>query len=489
MAARRVLNETGDPRNIVNGRIMWDKMRRITFTANKLGEKYNAPLVTLMEYIISVINVQYPLILFSYIPINCSFIFTYLRNRRTYIFLLFLIIPTIKIFDMALYLIFLCYSTKMKGTKNFIKAIVGIEKSATYKNCDARSGKFKIIGKPCYQYVMTRSYYLFKCKILIPLKQYLTIAFCLIAYNEYPEYPTGFFVSPNSDQVSLTTIKHRIKYQSSLELNYNSEFSINFEKRMLNKLPFRIYRDDMQLIDEEQVRSMLSWDIHHTCNLAFVLGEIIESFHVYFQLSLGSKNFFLHRILIYTYFPLFPELIAFLAVPPSFHQWDIFISFHRDVFFTGTRLFYRKLLIKMSDYKIVKRNTEQKLSMKQAVHDNINPFLGMAFNEKEELLLLWKFCSRSYIDIYGIADPLERWEKQQAITSDTLKGDDDKSQATQVTSALYEAPEMLKNREKNRMRITYSMYRFALFLSSIDLNLLLSHFLFVVLFFGSCQDF
>jgi guanylate cyclase len=35
--------------------------------------------------------------------------------------------------------------------------------------------------------------------------------------------------------------------------------------------------------------------------------------------------------------------------------------------------------------------------MKQAIHDNLNPFLGMAFNEKDELLLMWKFCSRGSI--------------------------------------------------------------------------------------------
>uniref|UniRef100_A0A914Z3L7 Guanylate cyclase n=1 Tax=Panagrolaimus superbus TaxID=310955 RepID=A0A914Z3L7_9BILA len=163
--------------------------------------------------------------------------------------------------------------------------------------------------------------------------------------------------------------------------------------------------------------------------------------------------------------------------------------------------------------KTIKFNREdmQTLSnVKAAVHDNLNPFLGMSFNEKDEVILLWKFCSRGTVqdiiynddvnldtkfhaafvrDItigldylhsspigyhgsltswsclidrnwtvkltdYGVANAIEKWTKQGSITIETLKDGEDGSGSSQATSILYQPPEMIKNRDVNRRRNT-----------------------------------
>lgn len=139
--------------------------------------------------------------------------------------------------------------------------------------------------------------------------------------------------------------------------------------------------------------------------------------------------------------------------------------------------------------KFIRSDLALLTQMKQAIHENLNPFLGMSFNEKEEMLVVWKFCSRGTVqdliynktmvldekfhaafirDItigleylhlspigyhgslspwscmidrnwsvrltdYGIANPLERWEKAGWISIEGVKTDDDKSQAAQRT--------------------------------------------------------
>uniref|UniRef100_A0A1I7T113 Guanylate cyclase n=1 Tax=Caenorhabditis tropicalis TaxID=1561998 RepID=A0A1I7T113_9PELO len=226
------------------------------------------------------------------------------------------------------------------------------------------------------------------------------------------------------------------------------------ENRQLEKMPWRIFHDDIQFINEEQARSMLS------------VGSVTTKIS---NMQTGQKHHAIIGVNTHTTYHKYPQ--------------------RRPI-------------------KFVKEDMQLLTQMKQAVHDNLNPFLGVAFNEKEEMLVLWKFCSRGTIqdiiynmnvvldekfhgafvrDItlgleylhaspigyhgsltpwcclidrnwmvklsdYGVANPLERWEKQGAINITAAKDLDDKSQASQTTSVLYMAPELLKNRETNKRR-------------------------------------
>ncbi|KAI6225441.1 Guanylate cyclase [Aphelenchoides fujianensis] len=221
------------------------------------------------------------------------------------------------------------------------------------------------------------------------------------------------------------------------------------ENRALSRNSWRIFRDDMRIVNADEVKSMLS------------IGSTRTKLS---QMSSFAK----HHAIIGT------------NTHASFHMYPQRrpISFNRD------------------DLQLLTQ-------MKQMIHDNLNPFLGMSFNERDEMLILWKFCSRGTVqDIvyndelaldaqfhgafvrleylhasaigyhgsltswcclidrnwlvkltdYGIANPLERWEKQGAIAKETLYGDDEKSGSLQSTHILYSAPELLKNRETNRRR-------------------------------------
>uniref|UniRef100_A0A0K0D148 guanylate cyclase n=1 Tax=Angiostrongylus cantonensis TaxID=6313 RepID=A0A0K0D148_ANGCA len=138
--------------------------------------------------------------------------------------------------------------------------------------------------------------------------------------------------------------------------------------------------------------------------------------------------------------------------------------------------------------------------MKQSTHDNINPFLGMSFNEKDEMVLLWKFCSRGTIqdiiynseivldgkfhgafvrDItsgleylhtspigyhgsltpwaclidrnwmikltdFGIASSLERWERKGLISTESLKEDDEDGKSGSLQKTIFESKKVLE---------------------------------------------
>ncbi|KHJ96839.1 ligand-binding protein, receptor family [Oesophagostomum dentatum] len=240
------------------------------------------------------------------------------------------------------------------------------------------------------------------------------------------------------------------------------------ETRALDSMPWRIFRDDMQIVDEEQVKSMLSLGSQRT------------------KLSNTNAMALKHHAIIG------------VNTHATFHMYEQ----RRPIKFGRADL---TLLMKM----------------KQVVHDNLNPFLGMAFNEKGEVLLLWKFCSRGtlqdviyneqfvldekfhgafvrditlgleYLHLssigyhgslttwstlidrnwlvkltdYGVGDAVKRWVKHGSINDEMLKDGDDKTEATQKTGAvdfndrkeclppiLYVAPEIRLSDEKNQKR-------------------------------------
>ncbi|KAK6752779.1 hypothetical protein RB195_003903 [Necator americanus] len=227
------------------------------------------------------------------------------------------------------------------------------------------------------------------------------------------------------------------------------------ESKSLDSMPWRIFRDDMQLVDEEQAKSMLSLNSQKT--------------------KLSSSN----------------------AIALKHHA-IIGVNTHATYHMYEQR---RPIKFARADLILLMR-------IKQAVHDNLNPFLGMAFNEKAEMLLFWKFCSRGtlqdiiyndnfvldekfhgaflrditlgleYLHLsnigfhgslttwstlidrnwlvkltdYGISDAVRRWVKHGSINEETVNDGGEKTEATQKTAILYVAPEIRLSNEKNKNR-------------------------------------
>uniref|UniRef100_A0A914WE67 guanylate cyclase n=1 Tax=Plectus sambesii TaxID=2011161 RepID=A0A914WE67_9BILA len=267
-----------------------------------------------------------------------------------------------------------------------------------------------------------------------------------------PEEPICGFGGEKCDYTILIII-----CAAALVLIVSATFAYFFNRRWqrtrLDKMPWRINRQELNIIDDEQVKSMLS--------LASANTKISN-------ISAGVKR----------------HAIVGNNTHATFHQYVQ----RRPIVFTRT------------DLTIL-------MQMKQAVHDNINPFIGMTFNEKEEMLIVWKFCSRGTLqdiiyntnvkldtkfhgafirDImlgleylhssrigyhgsltpwaclidrnwmiklsdFGIADCIQRWERQQsiAVASDKEEGE---INGVQKTGILYCAPEMLRNKEANKRR-------------------------------------
>ncbi|EGT41360.1 CBN-GCY-29 protein [Caenorhabditis brenneri] len=224
------------------------------------------------------------------------------------------------------------------------------------------------------------------------------------------------------------------------------------ETRSLEKMPWRVLRDEVQLLDEEQAKSMVSLS-SATTKMSQVETKLIKNHAI-----IGVNTHAVYDI----------------------YEQRLNIKFNRDDLVLLTK-------------------------MKQAVHDNINPFIGISFNERSELLLLWKFCSRGTLqdviycdkfvmdekfhgafvrDItmgleylhsspigfhggltswtclidrnwmlkltdYAVGDPLKRWEKHGRIN---CKVDNESEKQWQQMASLYVPPEMRATNEKNRTK-------------------------------------
>uniref|UniRef100_A0A0K0FA17 Guanylate cyclase n=1 Tax=Strongyloides venezuelensis TaxID=75913 RepID=A0A0K0FA17_STRVS len=226
------------------------------------------------------------------------------------------------------------------------------------------------------------------------------------------------------------------------------------ETRALANTPWRIWRDDTRVISEDEVKSMLSIGSSKT------------------KMSNMSK-FIKHHAVIGT------------NTHASYHVYPQrrLISFSKD----DVRMFNQ---------------------MKIIVHDNINPFLGISFNEKDELLIYWKFCSRGTVqdiiyndevgldenfhaafvrDItsgleylhlstvqyhgsltpwaclidrnwtvkltdYAVCNPIEKWIQQRSIDEEVVKEGENKAAAKQKAHVLYCSPENLNLTEQNNRK-------------------------------------
>ncbi|PIO64237.1 ligand-binding protein, receptor family [Teladorsagia circumcincta] len=99
------------------------------------------------------------------------------------------------------------------------------------------------------------------------------------------------------------------------------------------------------------------------------------------------------------------------------------------------------------DFRVINED-EARSMMKQSIHDNLNPFLGMSFNEKDEMVLLWKYCTRGTVQdiIYNKDVVLDAKFHGAFIRDITLVG------RKPPSGILYQPPEALRNREENRIR-------------------------------------
>ncbi|ETN69378.1 ligand-binding protein, receptor family [Necator americanus] len=185
LAAKKVMNETGDARNLVNGRVMWNTMRRMKFTG-MLGSSGVASGVVTMDD----------------------------RAERAPLYRGFFVSPNV----------------------DQVQPMVHMEPTMIEK-CDGLENK-----SGCYEIVVTDM-----------MRDFWPSVDRRMPKDE----PDCGFRGERCD-FTLLIVGAAITVGMILALCGAYILHRIVEKKALDKLPFRIYRDDMQFIDEEQLKSMVS---------------------------------------------------------------------------------------------------------------------------------------------------------------------------------------------------------------------------------------
>ncbi|VBB32384.1 unnamed protein product [Acanthocheilonema viteae] len=191
------------------------------------------------------------------------------------------------------------------------------------------------------------------------------------------------------------------------------------ESRSLRKMPWRIYRDDIKILDDEQLKSMKS------------LGSSTTKMS---KTSIGQKMHALVGVNTHATYHLYPQ-----RRPIKFDREDLKLL-SQDIIYNQNLTLDEKF--HAAFIHDITQGLEYLHSSPIGYHGSLSPWACLI--DRNWMVKLTDF---------GIADPIERWEKQGWISINALTSDDDKSGAKQKTSLLYCAPEMLKNRDLNRRSV------------------------------------
>uniref|UniRef100_A0A1I7VX09 guanylate cyclase n=1 Tax=Loa loa TaxID=7209 RepID=A0A1I7VX09_LOALO len=339
-AVRALLNETNDPSALSNGKLIWNKMRRVKFEGGTTG-----------SVIMDDLADRVPNLAAFYVPTNGKKI--------------------LKIVNM---------SSKLRP------------------NCDGILSKFG-----CYDLLVTDVITGFwpSHDALLPLDEPIC----------------GFRDEKCSYLIEIISGSTLIALVMLILLSYYVYRCC--ESRTLRKMPWRIYKDDVKILDDEQLKSLKSIGSSTT--------RMSES-------SIGQKKHALVGVNTHVTYHLYPQ-----RRPIKFGREDLKLL-SQDIIYNQNLTLDEKF--HAAFVRDITQGLEYLHTSPIGYHGSLSPWACLI--DRNWMVKLTDF---------GIANSIERWEKQGWISQNALTSDDDRSGPTQRTSVLYCAPEMLKNREINRRSI------------------------------------